>query len=263
VLVAALGASLLACPTRRRPPPGPLVWTLAHPVETPWTPSSGGPWEVRFTAHVGSDGARDTPPERTFPCVRMEVRSTGAPTSLAGGGGVACDESVTPTSPADMTVAAEALLGVPSLTWSFGGRFLVARTPRWAYAFVVMPPGSTPGFREGSVEKKKPGDPWNDGIKCAAWGNQSDCVIQEYEATLRKRSDVRAAVGFLTDIPDRSAVLLVDSTGATPAALEADVLAHNPGLHLPIRVRPWSSLPAAPTSEELWTLMDTEGRMPR
>jgi hypothetical protein len=257
---AALLTVLPGCPGRRRAPPGPLVWTLLHPVETPWAAATGGPWEVRFSAHVGSDGARDTPPSRTYPCVRMEVRST-ATGKLEGGGGVACDETAAPTSPGEMTLAAEALLGAPTTRWSFGGRFLVARGPRWAHGFVVMPPGSTPGFRQGSVDRKT-GDVWNDGIKCDAWGSRSDCIIQEYESTLRKVPDVRQVVGFLSDTPDRSAVLLVVAPASSPAALEAKVLADNPGLHLPMRVRLWPSLATAPTSEELWTLMDLEGKMP-
>jgi hypothetical protein len=99
-------------------------------------------------------------------------------------------------------------------------------------------------------------------MKCDAWGARSDCIMQEYEGTLRKRSDVHQVLGFLSDLPDRSAVLLVVAPGASPTALQADVLARNRGPHLPIRVRLWPSLPAAPTSEELWTLMETEGSMP-
>ncbi len=256
--LATLAVSLPACP-RHHAAPASLVWTLTHPVETPWSPA-GPTWEVRFAARVDSDGGRDRPPEHTFPCISMEVRvaATGAP---AGGGGVACDRAVTPSSPADMTRAAEALLGTPAPAWTGSGHFMEAHTPRWAHALIVLPPGSTPGFRQGDVAAKG-ADPWNDGLKCDAWDGRSDCVIQEYEAILRARTDVRQVVGFLTDVPARSAVLLVVAPGASPAALSADVLAHHPGPNLPIRVRPWASLPAAPTSEELWALMDAEGKLP-
>jgi hypothetical protein len=258
-LVCSLGivALLSGCPSHKRPPPGPLIHTLGHPVETPWTPAPTGPWQVRFEVEVRDDAGRESPPTRTYPCVDMEVRSSASGTP-AGSGVVDCDQTVTPTSVSDMTVAAEALLGAPSLTWSFGSRFLVAQTPRWAYTFIEMPPGSKPAFRVGPADKKGR-DPWNDGMKCSFWGG---CVVQEYEATLRKLPDVRQVVGFLSDIPAPSVVLLVVAPGATPSALQAAVLADHPGPHNPIRVRLWPILPASPTSEELWGLMDAEGKMP-
>ena len=87
--------ALSGCTPRKGPPPKPLVWTMVHPVETSWVPVTGTAWELHFAATVGSNGARDRPPTRSFPCIGLDVRDsgTGAPSV---GGGVACDETASP-----------------------------------------------------------------------------------------------------------------------------------------------------------------------
>lgn len=242
----------------RSVPARPLVWKLVHPVETPWSTSPGGAYELRFVGSVGSNGARDTPPTHTFPCVELEVRASATPVVTTQS--VRCDRTSSPATAADMTRATEALLGVPTLTWSHG-HSLVATGPGWAQGFVVLPAGSSPGWRAGSILGKS-GDPLLPGLQCDAWGERNDCVIQEYEAIASRLPGVGQVLGFLSDTPERSAVLLVTGTGLSAVAIERAVLVAHPGPNPPLRVRIWPSLPPAPTSEDLWAAMEAEGRLP-
>lgn len=242
----------------RAVPTRPLVWKLTHPVETPWSASPGGAYELRFVGSVGSNAARDMPATDTFPCIELEVRAAGTPVATTQP--IRCDKASSPATAADMIRATEALLGVPRLSWSHG-HSLVATGPGWAQGLVVLPSGSSPGWRAGSI-MGKPGDPLLPGLKCDAWGERNDCVIQEYEASAARLPGVGRVLGFLSDTPERSAVLLVTGTGLSAVAIEHAVLAANPGPHLPLRVRIWPSLPPAPTSEDLWAVMDAEGRLP-
>lgn len=256
IVVVMLALAPAACGVRSAPT-RPLVTAMTHPVETRWSTTPDGSRELRFVASVSSNAGRDTPPTKTYPCVSLEIRAVGSIATERQH--VACDDSVTPPTPTDMTRAAEALLGAPKTSWTHG-HFLTATGHGWLHGLVVLPAGSAVGVRGGSIAEKK-GDLFLPGLECDAWGDRDDCVIQEYEATVRK-AGVHQVMGFLSDVPERSAVILVNGTPLTTSAITREILVAHPGPHLPIRVRAWPSIPKSPTAEDVWLAMEAEGKLP-
>lgn len=256
-LTLVLVLSTAAC-RGRITPARPLVYTMSHPVESAWTTTPDGKRELRFVATVESNAGRDTPPTQTYPCVSLELRAVGTVATEAQQR-VGCNSSVSPSTAADMSRAAEALLGTPAMTWDHG-HALTAKGPTWTHGLVVMPAGSSVAVRGGSIREKK-GDVFLPGVKCDAWGDRDDCIIQEYEATARKLG-VHEVLGFLSDAPERCAVILVNGTPLAPSAVERAILVAVPGPHLPIRVRVWPSIPRSPTAEDVWLAMEAEAKLP-
>lgn len=255
-VVFVLALSISACRSRSAPA-RPLVTTMNHPVETAWSPTPDGSSELRFVAGVSSNAGRDMPPTRTYPCLSLQIRPIGSVVPELQR--VACDFTVAPTTPADMTLTAEALLGTPKTSWAHGHFATAVGGGRWLHGLVILPVGSAVAVRGGSIAEKK-GDVFLPGIKCDAWGVRDDCVIQEYEATVR-RAGVREVMGFISDLPERSAVILVNGTSLATGAIERAIRIANPGPNLPIRVRLWPSIPKSPTAEDVWLAMEAEGKL--